>query len=96
MSDELEKRVSRLERLLETATEAWKEMEAAVIRASDDRERRLVLVLTSLSHTAIALALIIAYVIVSVTGGDGNLVLGILGGYLGGAAVTKTTQKGNN
>lgn len=69
-------------------------MEAAVIHASDERERRLVLVLTTLSHTAIAIALIVAYVVVTVTGGDGNLVLGILGGYLGGAAVAKTTEKG--
>jgi hypothetical protein len=45
------------------------------------------------AHTLVACLLIVAYVIVTVTGGDGNVVIGLLAGQGGGAAVQKITAK---
>lgn len=42
-----------------------------------------------LSHTVIVLALVAAYVAVTLHGDDGTLVVGLLGGYIGGAAVDR-------
>ena len=39
-------------------------------------------------HTAIVLALIVSYTVLSVTGHDGTPVLGILAGYLGGVGAS--------
>jgi hypothetical protein len=44
------------------------------------------------SHTVIVLALVGAYVAVTLHGDDGTLLLGLLGGYIGGAAVEKASQ----
>lgn len=39
-----------------------------------------------IAHTVVAVVLIIAYSVVTVTGNDGTPLLGVLVGYLGGAA----------
>ena len=46
----------------------------------------------ALCHTLVALALIGGYVALTLHGDDANAVLGVLGGYVGGTAVTKATQ----
>lgn len=46
----------------------------------------------SLTHALVTLALIGAYVALTIHGDDANAVLGVLGGYIGGTAVTKATQ----
>lgn len=43
-------------------------------------------------HMLVAVCLIVAYVIVTVTGHDGNALLGILVGYLGGASAERSAQ----
>lgn len=45
---------------------------------------------TLLSHTLIALALIVAYAVLTALGHDANQLLVILGGYAGGVAVAAT------
>ena len=40
-----------------------------------------------ITHTVVAIALIMAYVAVTIIGDDGNTVLGILAGYIGGAGI---------
>ena len=41
-----------------------------------------------IAHTIVIVALLTAYVTLSVTGHDGTALLGTLGGYVGGAGVT--------
>jgi len=48
-----------------------------------------------LAHTAISLALIVAYIVVTVTGNSGNEILGGLLGYLGGGGVATGIEKSN-
>lgn len=45
---------------------------------------------TLLAHTLIALALIVAYVVLTALGHDANQLLVILGSYAGGVAVSTT------
>lgn len=44
------------------------------------------------SHTVIVLALVIAYVVVTLNGDDGTALLALAGGYLGGAAVQRSAS----
>lgn len=43
-------------------------------------------------HTLIVLALVAAYVTVTLSGADASGILGALGGYLGGAGVARVTR----
>lgn len=51
-----------------------------------------------LLHTIVVLALLGAYLAITLTGHDGTAILGVLGGYLGGAgtqgAITAAERKG--
>ena len=46
----------------------------------------------ALCHTLVALALIAGYIVLTLHGDDATAVLAVLGGYVGGTAVTKATQ----
>lgn len=77
--------------------ESWRELERTILAVSRESERRFDYVVAILSHTAIAITLIIAYVVITTTGGDGTSLLYVVGAYLLGAGVQKVTQqkKGN-
>jgi acyl dehydratase len=45
-----------------------------------------------IAHTLVTLALVLAYVTLTLHGDDANAVLGVLGGYIGGAGITKAVQ----
>lgn len=46
-----------------------------------------------LLHTIVVLALLGAYLAISLTGHDGTALLGVLGGYLGGAGTANLINK---
>lgn len=45
-----------------------------------------------LAHTLVVIVFVVGYVIVSVTGNDGNALLAALGAYGGGVGITKLAQ----
>jgi hypothetical protein len=45
-----------------------------------------------ITHLLIVIALLIVYLVLTLKGLDGNLVFGLLSGYLGGAAVQRVTS----
>lgn len=45
-------------------------------------------------HALVSVALIVAYLVVTVQGFDGTPLLGVLGGYIGGGAVQGAVQRG--
>lgn len=47
---------------------------------------------TDWAHVAVLASLLAAYVVLTITGNDGNALLGVLVGYLGGAGVQKATS----
>jgi hypothetical protein len=47
----------------------------------------------ALAHTVIACLLIVAYMVVTLAGGDGNICLGLLGGQGLGAGAQKLATK---
>lgn len=49
--------------------------------------------MAALSHSLIVVALVGAYVALSLTGNDGTAILAVLGGYLGGAGVQSVAGK---
>jgi len=46
----------------------------------------------AITHTLVTLALIVGYIVLTLHGDDATPVLAVLGGYVGGTAVTKATQ----
>lgn len=61
------------------------------MRLRRDLARRNAEIAKVVSHTVITLALLGAYVAVTLHGDDGTVLLGLLAGYIGGAAVEKAT-----
>ena len=45
------------------------------------------------AHSAIVGLLIVCYTVITVTGNDGNPLLGVIGGYIGGSAATVAVAK---
>lgn len=62
------------------------------VRLRRELARRDAEIARVISHTLIVLALVAAVVAVTLHGDDATLLIGLLGGYIGGAAVEKAGQ----
>lgn len=63
----------------------------ALLREIQTKKGWVKIVLTAISHSVVIVALVVAYVVVTVTGNDGTPLLAVLGGYVGGAGIQNVT-----